>query len=119
LHVLEEIRSLDRHGALLLQVCEIFRTDGARLLGELRTARDAGNRDAFVFAAHTLKSCAGSVGASHVASACESLEHGAREDGSLGPAAALRELEEHYREASAALIALCTPAHAHPNEDSA
>ncbi|MBK8248517.1 MAG: Hpt domain-containing protein [Gemmatimonadetes bacterium] len=103
--VIAEIMDLDRSGALLRTAFGMFLDDGPRLLGELQAAAHVQDRDAFAFAAHTLKSCAGSVGATRVAAASGSLEHAARQGATLGPASAIQDLERHLGEALQAMAA--------------
>ena len=106
-HVLAEIRSLDASGTLLRTAFGMFLDDGPRLLQDLRAALDRSDREAFIFAAHTLKSCSGSVGAVRITSACGTLERAAREGEALGPASALELLGQHLREATTEMAREC------------
>jgi HPt (histidine-containing phosphotransfer) domain-containing protein len=71
---------------LVREIIELFLSDSEARLGALRTALDSDDADSVSFAAHSLRSSCGNVGAIAAADHCGRLEQLAR-DGSLDAAA--------------------------------
>lgn len=89
---LARLHELDPTGqsGLVQRVLATYRQSLQRLLEQLRSARDAGDRDAIRHAAHTLKSSSASVGALALAGLCAQVEAGLRSgDGDAAEGAAL------------------------------
>lgn len=74
------LRELDPNGTsgLLGRVLHAFETSAARLLPQLRAARQNGDTAAVRFVAHTLKSSSASIGAARFSALCAELENGIR-----------------------------------------
>lgn len=73
---LARLRALDPDGrnGVLLRVLAAFETSLARTLGQLAVLPDSADAAVVAGVAHTLKSSSASVGALHLARACEELE---------------------------------------------
>jgi HPt (histidine-containing phosphotransfer) domain-containing protein len=73
---LERLRALEAGGAcsLLDRVLATFSSSGARLLAQVRAARDAGDVRALRLAVHTLRSSSASIGALALSRLCAEVE---------------------------------------------
>ena len=79
---LARLRELDPNGEnqLVQRVLKAFQTSAARLLPQLQTAREAGDRNTVRLVAHTLKSSSASIGAVRLSQLCAELEATIRND---------------------------------------
>jgi signal transduction histidine kinase/FixJ family two-component response regulator len=92
-------------GGILAHVIGLFYNDGQRLVLEVRRAWEAGSVEELAFAAHTLKSSSGAVGARRVRTLCSSLEREARGEQRLPHPDAVAALENAFEAACMALAA--------------
>lgn len=78
--------SVGDNSEFLAELIDTYVADAPAQVASLRAALEAGDVEALVRPAHTLKSSSASLGALGLAEQCRQLEHAAR-DGSLGGAA--------------------------------
>jgi len=83
LEVLQELQAIGREQArdVLFEIIDIYLEDAPHLLQTMHEAGTANNSNALQHAAHTLKSTSAAIGAIHLASLCQELEHRVREFG--------------------------------------
>jgi HPt (histidine-containing phosphotransfer) domain-containing protein len=82
--VLDELRaSVEGDRAFVVELIEAYVTDGAANIEAIASAIDAGDADALVRPAHTLKSSSATLGATRVATTARELEMIGR-SGTLG-----------------------------------
>lgn len=88
---LARLHELDPSGqsGLVKRVLATYAQSLARLLAQLRTAREGADRDAMRHAAHTLKSSSASVGALELSALCAQAEARLRDGGAGADEAAL------------------------------
>src|SRR5690606_34735071 len=91
-------------GSLTASVITLFVEEGAGLLADIRRAQEEGNVQGLIFAAHTLKSSSGCVGARHVTEGCARLEREARVHATVATPAQVHAIERAFGHASAALL---------------
>jgi CheY-like chemotaxis protein len=103
---LAEVTALDPDGSLLRRIADVFLTDAPRLAADARAAARDGALDPFVYAVHTLKSCAGTVGARRLSDACHAFERAGREQKALPTEEELQGLDAAVVEAAEALTQL-------------
>jgi HPt (histidine-containing phosphotransfer) domain-containing protein len=92
---LARLHELDPSGqsGLVKRVLATYAQSLARLLAQLRTAREGADRDAMRHAAHTLKSSSASVGALELSALCAQAEARLRDGAGADEAALLDRLE--------------------------
>ncbi len=91
--------------SLLATMVDAYRRRSIERAATLRAAVVSGNRDEVAAAAHELKGAAGTIGASHVAEVCRTLELAARGNGPL-PIEMLDDLDREVVRANEALLRL-------------
>lgn len=92
---LVRLQQMQRPGSdFVTRILTRWCTDVDRLLADIRTGLEAGDRRAIEVAAHTLKSSSANVGAWSVRDTCAELEQIARSDGTLEAVRALLPLLE-------------------------
>lgn len=83
--VLEELRaSVEGDRAFVVELIDAYLADGATHIEAIGAAVDAGDADALVRPAHTLKSSSATLGAARIATTARELEMLGR-SGTLGP----------------------------------
>ena len=83
--VLEELRaSVEGDRAFVVELIDAYLADGATHIEAIGAAVDAGDADALVRPAHTLKSSSATLGAARIATTARELEMLGR-SGNLGP----------------------------------
>ncbi len=101
--VLADVRAMDTDGTLLSAIIALYQQDGAKLVVAIRDARERGDAAALAFAAHTLKSSSGCVGAKDVMQLCAQFEARARANNAVCSAADVIALESAFYAACTAL----------------
>ncbi|MFN0314781.1 MAG: response regulator [Burkholderiales bacterium] len=102
---LDHIRAIQAPGAAAGMMTRIFATfhkSARRLIAEIASAIEQGDANALRFAAHTLKSASGNIGARELAKLAKDLEARAAK-GIPGDATQLRAMEAEYANVSAAI----------------
>jgi histidine phosphotransfer protein HptB len=89
------------------ELVDTFLEDAPSLLGELRSARVAGDADRFRRAAHSLKSNGHTFGASALAALARALELGGLAADPARDLAAIDAIDAAFAQAAAALKSLC------------
>jgi HPt (histidine-containing phosphotransfer) domain-containing protein len=87
----------------LVELIDTFLTDAPAQVAAMREAMGAGEAEALVRPAHTLKSSAATFGATELAERCRALEAQARAGSLEGADAAVDSIETALADASAAL----------------
>lgn len=97
--VLDSIQRLTKtDGAkLLARVIDVFLETSPRLVDDLEAALQAGDSSAVARAAHALRSCCGSVGASRLATLCRSIESLVEQLSVVGPNEWLEQLAQCHK----------------------
>ena len=100
----EEVEALDRAGrdAMLRELVQLFRGEGARILRDMRVAIVSGDTEQLQRLAHTLKGSAGAVSGHAVALAARDLEVIAGQSNAVATEQALDTLESEFRRLLAA-----------------
>ena len=106
---LAEVQAMDHDGSLINGIIALYQQDGAALLLAIRGAYEREDAAALAFAAHTLKSSSGCVGARDVLSLCATFEARARTSGELCSIAELIALDTAFHASCAALSGYLTP----------
>ena len=101
--VLADVRAMDTDGTLLSAIIALYQQDGAKLVVAIRDARERGDAAVLAFAAHTLKSSSGCVGAKDVMQLCAQFEARARANNAVCSAADVIALESAFYAACTAL----------------
>jgi HPt (histidine-containing phosphotransfer) domain-containing protein len=109
--VLHELGKMLDTPEQLAEIVEIFRVSAQELVEELGAAVEKGDPAGMEFSSHTLKSCAGSMGAHRLAALAAEIEHGCRESTPERLAAAMPPLRKEVCDVSAALVALLARVH--------
>jgi HPt (histidine-containing phosphotransfer) domain-containing protein len=104
MEVIEELRSI--MGGEYQGLVKLFLEDAPTHIKRLQEAAAAGDIAAMVAPAHTLKSSSANLGAMALSSVAKRIETGARAVTLARPTAAVLMLENEFRRAKAALIAL-------------
>jgi HPt (histidine-containing phosphotransfer) domain-containing protein len=92
--------------AFLAELIDTYLDDGARQVADLVAAAAAGDVEAMVRPAHTLKSASDSIGALRLADGCRALEAAARAGAVPDPVASAADVAAAFEEAAAALAPL-------------
>ena len=79
---LDAIRALEKNGRadMLARVIEMYIEDSARLIENIQAGIAAGDADAVMRGAHSLKSSSANLGASQLAELCRRMEHQSRRE---------------------------------------
>lgn len=85
------------------ELVDTYLADGTVQVGSLRAAADAGDVEALIRPAHTLKSSSDNIGALELAASCRSLEADARAGAVDDAADRVTAIEMQFATASAAL----------------
>ncbi|MGB9605822.1 MAG: Hpt domain-containing protein [Bryobacteraceae bacterium] len=107
--ILDREALLERIGddaGFLLELAQMFCEQRAQLLGEIRSAMEAGDAPALARAAHTLKGCVGNLGAGRAFEAARKLEMLARNQQLEDARCAAPELEREVARFEQALLRL-------------
>lgn len=102
-NALSEVRMIDPDGTLVDGIISLYLSNGGELLASLQRAVAQGDAPAAAFAAHTLKSSSGCVGATDVMARCAHIESNARTHALCPTTEAFEELQQAYRVACDAL----------------
>jgi HPt (histidine-containing phosphotransfer) domain-containing protein len=102
LAVLQQLRRPDRPDPVA-ELIDLFLHETPERLREMRTAITQYNADALSHAAHSLRGCAGSIGAVRMASLCEELEENAERRALQVSSRLLKEIETEFDKARQAL----------------
>ncbi|MCC6242466.1 MAG: response regulator [Gemmatimonadaceae bacterium] len=102
-NALNEVRMIDPDGTLVDGIITLYLSNGGELLTALRNATAHGDAPAAAFAAHTLKSSSGCVGAKEVMTRCAQIEAQARSHATCPTPDELDGLHGAYRTACDAL----------------
>jgi two-component system, sensor histidine kinase and response regulator len=106
---LAEVQAIDHDGTLVSGIIALYQQDGADLLRAIRVAYEHDDIAALAFAAHTLKSSSGCIGARDVLSLCATVETRARASGERCTAAELIALEDAFHASCVALSGYLQP----------
>ena len=104
MEVVEELRSI--MGTEYLGLVKLFLEDAPLHIERLRAAAAGNDIAAMVAPAHTLKSSSANLGALALSSVAKRIEFGARTESLPKPSLAVLMLENEFRRAKAALVAL-------------
>lgn len=91
----------------VLEILEVYRTDGHLMLGRLEEAIREGDDDATRRAAHRLKGSSGNIGASAMSSAMDRIEKQALQGMLDGLETSLDEARQLFDETLSAIEAYC------------
>ncbi len=107
--VLADVRTIDTDGTLVSGIIALYQQDGAKLVAAIAAAQEHGDAAALGFAAHTLKSSSGCVGAKDVMKLCARIEARARSAQELCSVSDVVVLEAAFYAACTALAGYLQP----------